>query len=107
MEQNKISIMMRNLFIVSLIIAFTTISCNSVNENGQTTQTEGKVTVTITHVSKHAMSETIELNATSVFLLKTYVKSNTNGYLQEVNVQLGDNINKGKKMFVKRMKKNA
>ncbi len=51
--------------------------------------------VTVTSVSKGAMKETVELNAMSLFLLKTPVKSVANGYLQNVKIQQNDYVNKG------------
>jgi multidrug efflux pump subunit AcrA (membrane-fusion protein) len=44
------------------------------------------------------------LNATSRFLLKTTVKSEVNGYLQKVNIQLGQKVNQGEELFVVRSK---
>ncbi len=55
--------------------------------------------VTVAHVESGAMNETIELNAVSSFLLKTYVKANVNGYLQNVNAQLGRYVTKGQDLF--------
>jgi multidrug efflux pump subunit AcrA (membrane-fusion protein) len=56
--------------------------------------------VTVAHVQSGAMNETVELNAVSSFLLKTYVKANTNGYLQLVNAQMGKYVTKGQDLFV-------
>jgi len=95
---------MKHLLIISSILALLGISCTSTEEGSNGKQAEGRIPVTIVHISKSAMTETIDLNATSVFTLKTFIKSNTNGYLQEVNVQLGQNISKGNKMFVIRSK---
>jgi hypothetical protein len=39
--------------------------------------------VTVTTISRGPMEEYLELNATSAFLLKSYVKANANGYLQQ------------------------
>jgi multidrug efflux pump subunit AcrA (membrane-fusion protein) len=47
-----------------------------------------------------SLNECVELNATSQFQLKTSVKSVTNGYLQEVNVTLGQQISRGERLFV-------
>jgi biotin carboxyl carrier protein len=63
-----------------------------------TTATE--TPVTITHPSKEAMSETVQVNAISAFLLKTYAKATANGYLQTVNVHVGDMVTKGEVLFV-------
>jgi len=56
--------------------------------------------VTVMHPQTGAMNETVEVNAVSSFLLKTYVKANVNGYLQSVNVQLGKYVSKGQDLFL-------
>ena len=50
------------------------------------------------------MSEAVELNAVSAFLLKSYVKSTSTGYLQEVNAALGKYVNKGDLLFLMKTK---
>ncbi|HSZ85445.1 MAG TPA: efflux RND transporter periplasmic adaptor subunit [Puia sp.] len=56
--------------------------------------------VTVIHPQTGAMNETVEVNAVSSFLLKTYVKANVNGYLQTVNAQLGKYVSKGQDLFL-------
>jgi biotin carboxyl carrier protein len=56
--------------------------------------------VTITSPFNGTLSETVELNAVSAFLLKSYVKSSFNGYLEEVNASLGKYVNKGDLLFL-------
>jgi multidrug efflux pump subunit AcrA (membrane-fusion protein) len=56
--------------------------------------------VTLTSPLTGNMKEEVELNAVSAFLLKTNVKSNTNGYLQIVNASLGKLVHKGDDLFV-------
>lgn len=56
--------------------------------------------VTITHPVKGMMQETVTLNAVSAFLLKSFVKANANGYLQQVNIHLGQYVQKGETLFV-------
>lgn len=56
--------------------------------------------VTVTHPTKENMSEAVQVNAISSFLLKTYAKATTNGYLQAVNVHPGDMVSKGQVLFV-------
>ena len=60
--------------------------------------------VTVTTVSKEALSSYIELNATSAFLLKNYVKANANGYLQHGSVQPGQYVNQGQPLFTVKTK---
>ncbi len=60
--------------------------------------------VTVTTVSTGTLQDYIELNATSTFLLKSYVKSNVNGYLQEVNTHLGEYVKRGQRLFTLKTK---
>ena len=55
--------------------------------------------VTLTHVQTGALEDVTELNATSAFRLKTFLKSPVNGYLQAVNVVAGDCVRKGQVLF--------
>lgn len=60
--------------------------------------------VTLTSVSIGPLQDVVELNATSSFLLKTTVKSTANGYLKEVNAQLGKYVSRGQDLFVVKTK---
>lgn len=60
--------------------------------------------VTITSPVNGNLSEVVELNAVSAFLLKSYVKSTSTGYLQEVNATLGKYVNKGDLLFLMKTK---
>lgn len=98
---------MRNIFILSILCICLIYSCKPKTETSTDAETEGRVPVTITHPETSSMIDGVELNATSLFMLKTNVKSNATGYLQEVNIQLGERIGKGKKLFVIRLKEAA
>jgi len=95
---------MRNFYTFSTIILLAFNSCRNGNTSEDDSKSEGLIPVTITHVSKSTLEEVVELNATSEFLMKTFVKSNINGYIQEVNIKSGDNVSKGQKLFVIRSK---
>jgi multidrug efflux pump subunit AcrA (membrane-fusion protein) len=60
--------------------------------------------VTVTHVSTDALNDYIELNAVSAFLQKSYVKANTNGYLQSADVYLGKYVTAGQPLFTLKTK---
>ena len=64
----------------------------------------GATPVTVTEPVTGNMSETIELNATSTFLLKTPVKSSANGYLQLVNAEIGRYVTRGQELFIVKTK---
>ena len=75
----------------------------------ENTNTEGvpaltRTPVTVTSMSFDPIEESIELNATSAFLQKSYVKSNLNGYVKKVNIKLGDYVNTGQTLFVLKTK---
>jgi multidrug efflux pump subunit AcrA (membrane-fusion protein) len=55
--------------------------------------------VTVTHPTHGDINETVELNATSAFLLKTFVKSNAVGYLQSSDIKMGDFVRSGQTLF--------
>ncbi len=75
------------------------VSCRheQVSEEGAAVETQTPVTVT--KISKEMLTEGVELNAISSFLLKTNLKVNANGYLQKVNVKLGDFVKRGDELF--------
>ncbi|HVZ25402.1 MAG TPA: hypothetical protein VG842_05090, partial [Sediminibacterium sp.] len=56
--------------------------------------------VTITHPSLGTMADSVQLNAVSAFLLKSYVKANATGYLQQVHAIPGQLVEKGQVLFV-------
>jgi multidrug efflux pump subunit AcrA (membrane-fusion protein) len=55
--------------------------------------------VTVTTIDQNPMADYVEMNATSVFQQKNYVKANANGYIQQVNAKPGQFINKGATLF--------
>ncbi len=64
----------------------------------------GSTPITLTTPLTGDMAETVELNAVSAFLLKSYVKSSANGYLQIVDASLGKYVTKGQELFVLKTK---
>ncbi|MEP6646248.1 MAG: efflux RND transporter periplasmic adaptor subunit [Saprospiraceae bacterium] len=91
----------RNLWV--LLIIFSVLFVMSCRKKTEDSPTEAEATrgtpVTLTSVTVGPLSETIELNATSVFQLKTFLKANTTGYLKNVNAHVGQFINKGQEIF--------
>jgi len=55
--------------------------------------------VTVTTVNIGPLAECIELNATSSFMQKNYVKANANGYLRSNFTQPGQYVNAGQVLF--------
>jgi multidrug efflux pump subunit AcrA (membrane-fusion protein) len=60
---------------------------------------EVRTPVTITSIMYDPMEESIDLNATSMFLQKSYVKSNLTGYVKAVNIKFGSAVNAGQTLF--------
>jgi multidrug efflux pump subunit AcrA (membrane-fusion protein) len=60
--------------------------------------------VTITTVSNSPLNDSIELNAVSTFLQKSYVKANANGYLQSADVYPGKYVESGQTLFTLKTK---
>lgn len=89
-------------FILSLLccIALTACKNKAADEGGDEDNVETITPVTITHPSINTIRETVELNAVSSYLLKTYAKANANGYLQTANVHLGQLVTKGQILFI-------
>ena len=86
-------------------LAILTIGCrqkDTADEDDATVQP--RTPVTVTSMSYDPLKEYIELNATSSFLQKSYIKSNLVGYVKKVNVKIGDYVNKGQTLFVLKTK---
>ena len=93
-----------NLYFFILLLALAGCKNETADESSTDETVETVTPVTVTNVTVGALQDVIELNATSSFLLKTTVKSNTNGYLQAVNAQLGKYVSKGQDLFVVKTK---
>lgn len=92
--------MIIKLLIPALCILALTACQQPAADAGDEAAAEVETPVTVTHPQKATMAETVEVNAVSSFLLKTFAKATTNGYLQAVNVHLGDMVSKGQTLFV-------
>ncbi len=96
---------MKRYFLFFLFIGMTWCSCKS--EKKEETQEEETITitpVTVTSISNEPMAEYIELNATSAFLQKAYVKASTSGYIKTVNAVISKMIGAGQTAFVLKTK---
>jgi multidrug efflux pump subunit AcrA (membrane-fusion protein) len=66
--------------------------------------TQVQTPVTVTSISSQPLTEYAELNATSSFLQDNIVKSNINGYIQSVNVKVGQYVTRGQIIFTVKTK---
>jgi multidrug efflux pump subunit AcrA (membrane-fusion protein) len=78
--------------------------CNDHSETEEETMPEAKTPVSITKVQSESISEDIELKATSVFQKKVEIKANMTGYLEDVNLIIGQEISQGQQLFTIRSK---
>ena len=95
------------LLIKYLFLIFGTliISCkHKTTTDTEETKVATKTPVTVTSISYDPLEEFVELNATSTFLQKSFVKSNLTGYIKSVNVKYADHVNPGQAMFTLKTK---
>ncbi len=88
--------------IVFIFCVFLLSACgnNAADNSDEDVSPEDAITpVTITHPQHSNISETVEVNATSSFTLKTFVKANAIGYLQSSDIHLGQYVTKGQTLF--------
>jgi multidrug efflux pump subunit AcrA (membrane-fusion protein) len=75
------------------------IACTNKSPEPEPTAEIVQTPVTVTQILLEPLEEFIELNATSTFLLKNYIKANANGYLQSANVIPGQFVKAGQVLF--------
>ncbi|MDH7460450.1 HlyD family efflux transporter periplasmic adaptor subunit [Chitinophagaceae bacterium 26-R-25] len=89
----------RYLFVLCLLSTVYGCNNNAATASEDAAPAEVVTPVTVATASKDTMTDYIQLNATATFLLKTYIKSNANGYLHSADIHLGQLVNKGKLLF--------
>ncbi len=91
--------------ILYFILCLVTFGCKQKDSTSAESDTpETRTPVTVTSVSFDPIKEYIELNATASFLQQSYIKANLNGYIKQVNIKIGDYVNRGKTLFVLKTK---
>ena len=96
-------------FAAMLLITASLFSCKAKEEPAAAKETaettiDARTPVTVTAVSKDGLTDYIELNATSTFLQKSYVKAISTGYLQSLNTQIGRYVHAGDPLFTVKTK---
>ena len=94
------------IFLLPIAILF----CNGCNHNANDSQAdvvEAKTPVTLTNISIENISDSISLNAVSSFLKKNSLKSSAVGFVDKVNIKLGDYVEKGQVLFSVKTKEAA
>jgi multidrug efflux pump subunit AcrA (membrane-fusion protein) len=93
----------RNFFLLA-IISIALVCCDHQTKTAAPTEEEiaaddVRTPVSLTTVQPETFSDSIALNATSVFLQNSYVKSTATGYVTSVKIKPGDYVNDGKALF--------
>ncbi len=96
-------------FAAMLLMTASLFSCKAKEEPAAAKETaettiDARTPVTVTAVSKDGLTDYIELNATSTFLQKSYVKAISTGYLQSINTQIGKYVHAGDPLFTVKTK---
>jgi multidrug efflux pump subunit AcrA (membrane-fusion protein) len=65
---------------------------------------DARTPVTVTTIGSATLNDSIELNAVSAFLQKSYVKANANGYLQSADTYPGKYVEIGQPLFTLKTK---
>ena len=87
-------------YLIAIFVSCIVFSCKQkATKETEETKIVTKTPVTITSISYDPLEEFVELNATSTFLQKSYVKSNMIGYIKSVNIKYADHVNPGQSMF--------
>jgi len=83
--------------IVIIQLAF---SCGYKASDGDNeTEVKPRTPVTVTTIEYSPIQEFIELNATSAYLQKSYIKANLTGYIKSANIHFGSFVNSGQTLF--------
>jgi hypothetical protein len=82
------------------------VNCGGRQENDEQ-EVRAKIPVTVENIHSADVTDYLELNATSSFLIKSVIKSPTNGYVEEINASQGDKVNKNQLLFKVRTKEST
>lgn len=70
----------------------------------EATPKEVQTPVTVTSIENIPLQDYVELNATSSFLQSNFIKASANGYIQSVNIKLGQKVSVGQLAFTLKTK---
>ena len=96
--------MMKGIVYIAAFALLISQGCKNSSETTDESQTEVKTPVTLTTVEHSAISEYIQLSATSVYQKKNQVKSSTNGYIEKSSARVGDYVEAGTPLYYIRTK---
>lgn len=90
--------------LLSAIMLIVTTSCHTTPPAAEDKAMPNGTPVTVITPETGTMGDSIELNATAAFLLKTNVKAVANGYLQSSGIKLGQHVVRGQVLFLLKTK---
>ncbi|MGI8950319.1 MAG: efflux RND transporter periplasmic adaptor subunit [Chitinophagaceae bacterium] len=90
---------LKKYFLVFSLMTFLFSCKDKTADTADESATETVTPVTVTNISNDTLVDSLTLNATSAFLQKSYVKATSNGYIREVNTQLGKYVSNGENLF--------
>jgi len=93
------------IFIIFTLLILS--NCKSGAEKEGEKPSQVTTPVTVTGIENTSVSESIKISAVSAFQKKNLVKSNINGYIEKVFVNIGDFVQAGKLLFTLKTKEAA
>ncbi len=96
----------RKLFFALGILLLSLSACHHApsGEDDEEANVVSQTPVTVEPVHSSALADSIDLNATSIFLQKNFVKANAIGYIQRVLVKPGQYVTQGQLLFTLKTK---
>src|ERR1700749_491548 len=91
-------------FITGISLCLCACHSNEKAADDDNADVKAQTPVTVTTVDQSSLTDYIDLNATSVFQQKNYIKSNANGYIQQASALPGHFVNKGDVLFTVKTK---
>lgn len=89
----------RYLYFLLVVASTAVISCSNEPPATAEEEVEPQTPVKVTSVQFGPLAEYVELNATSSYLEKSYIKATTAGYLQTANAQIGQFVTGKQALF--------
>src|SRR6478672_5270187 len=91
-----------------LLICLILFACGRAKESKDDTEAaetpQVQTPVTVTQVAQVPLEESVELNATSTYLQRNFIKASANGYIQSVDVRMGQHVVPGQMAFTLKTK---
>lgn len=88
-----------NTALFYLLAAGLLTACKGGSEPASEEKAVAETPVQVTSISNGAITDEVVLNASSAYLQKSFVKANTNGYLQSSRVQAGATVSNNQVLF--------